>query len=141
MIIAVIGNYDPPPHVYALAEGMGRELVRRGIDLVCGWLTEVMEVVAQGAKSEAAHVVIDGYCRNLLILTGYHARCLDIMTVGANVAFAFSFIALSPASTPGRRFPMSAKKIERTPVRVAPREVFIAEKRAIVAEYLSLIHI
>ena len=30
---------------------------------------------------------------------------------------------------------MSTKKIERTPVRVAPREVFIAEKRAIVAEY------
>ena len=30
---------------------------------------------------------------------------------------------------------MPAKKIERIPVRVAPREVFIAEKRAIVAEY------
>lgn len=29
---------------------------------------------------------------------------------------------------------MSTKKIERIPVRVAPREVFIAEKRAIVAE-------
>ena len=30
---------------------------------------------------------------------------------------------------------MSAKKIERIPVRVAPREVFIAEKRRIVKEY------
>ena len=30
---------------------------------------------------------------------------------------------------------MPAKEIERIPVRVAPREVFIAEKRAIVAEY------
>ena len=30
---------------------------------------------------------------------------------------------------------MPAKKLERTPVRVAPREVFIAEKRSIVAEY------
>ncbi|MDE2785203.1 MAG: hypothetical protein OXL37_00925 [Chloroflexota bacterium] len=30
---------------------------------------------------------------------------------------------------------MSTKKIERIPVRVAPREVFIAEKHAIVAEY------
>ena len=30
---------------------------------------------------------------------------------------------------------MPAKKIERIPVRVAPREVFIAEKRAIVEEY------
>lgn len=30
---------------------------------------------------------------------------------------------------------MPAKKIERIPVRVAPREEFIAEKRRIVAEY------
>ena len=30
---------------------------------------------------------------------------------------------------------MPAKKIERIPVRVAPREQFIAEKRSIVAEY------
>ena len=30
MIIAVIGNYDPPPHVYALAEGVGQELAPTG---------------------------------------------------------------------------------------------------------------
>ena len=30
---------------------------------------------------------------------------------------------------------MPAKKIERIPVRVAPREEFIAEKRRVVAEY------
>ncbi len=35
MIIAVIGNFDPPPHVYALAEGVGAELSKRGITLVC----------------------------------------------------------------------------------------------------------
>ena len=52
MIIAVIGNYDPPPHVYALAEGVGKELARRGITLVCGGLTGVMEAVCKGAKSE-----------------------------------------------------------------------------------------
>ena len=52
MIIAVIGNYDPPPHVYALAEGVGKELGRRGITLVCGGLTGVMEAVCKGAKSE-----------------------------------------------------------------------------------------
>ena len=28
MIIAVIGNFDPPPHVYALAEAVGEELLR-----------------------------------------------------------------------------------------------------------------
>ena len=31
MIIAVIGNFDPPPHVYALAEQVGAELARRGL--------------------------------------------------------------------------------------------------------------
>ena len=52
MIIAVIGNYDPPPQIYALAEGVGRELARRGITLVCGGLTGVMEAVCKGAKPE-----------------------------------------------------------------------------------------
>ena len=50
MIIAVIGNYDPPPHVYALAEGIGEELARRGITLVCGGLTGVMEAVCKGVE-------------------------------------------------------------------------------------------
>ena len=45
MIIAVIGNFDPPPHVYALAEGVGKELGKRGITLVCGGLTGVMEAI------------------------------------------------------------------------------------------------
>ena len=31
MIIAVIGNYDPPLHVYALAEGVGKELAQCGV--------------------------------------------------------------------------------------------------------------
>ena len=39
MIIAVIGNFDPPAHVYALAEQVGKELARRGITVVCGGLT------------------------------------------------------------------------------------------------------
>ena len=52
MIIAVIGNYDPPLHVYALTEGVGRELARRGITVVCSGLTGVIEAVCQGAKSK-----------------------------------------------------------------------------------------
>lgn len=36
MIIAVIGNFDPPPQVYALAEQVGKELARRGVTVVCG---------------------------------------------------------------------------------------------------------
>ena len=57
MIIAVIGNYDPPPHVYALAEAVGKELARRGITVVCGGLTGVMEAVCKGAKSEGGTTI------------------------------------------------------------------------------------
>ena len=57
MIIAVIGNFDPPPHVYALAEEVGRELAKRGITLVCGGLTGVMEAVCKGAKSEGGTTI------------------------------------------------------------------------------------
>ena len=57
MIIAVIGNFDPPPHVYALAEAVGKELARRGVTVVCGGLTGVMEAVCKGAKSESGHTI------------------------------------------------------------------------------------
>ena len=57
MIIAVIGNFDPPPHVYDLAEQVGKELGRRGITVVCGGLTGVMEAVCKGAKSEGGSTI------------------------------------------------------------------------------------
>ena len=57
MIIAVIGNFDPPPHIYALAESVGQELARRGVTLVCGGLTGVMEAVCKGAKSEGGTTI------------------------------------------------------------------------------------
>ncbi len=57
MIIAVIGNFDPPPHVYDLAEAVGQELGKRGITVVCGGLTGVMEAVCKGAKSEGGSTI------------------------------------------------------------------------------------
>ncbi|MCY3693244.1 MAG: TIGR00725 family protein [Chloroflexota bacterium] len=57
MIIAVIGNFDPPPHVYGLAEQVGKELARRGMTVVCGGLTGVMEAVCKGAKSEGGTTI------------------------------------------------------------------------------------
>lgn len=59
MIIAVIGNYNPLPHVYALAEGVGKELARRGITLVCGGLTGVMEAVCKGGEVGGGARLID----------------------------------------------------------------------------------
>ena len=51
LVIAVIGGSDPPPRAYALAEEVGRELAARGVAVVCGGLTGVMEAVCRGAKS------------------------------------------------------------------------------------------
>ena len=52
MIISVIGSSNPATdeHV-ALAESVGQELARRGITVVCGGLTGIMEAVCRGAKS------------------------------------------------------------------------------------------
>ncbi len=52
MIIAVIGGSSPtnPEHV-RLAEEVGRELAKRGVSLVCGGLSGIMEAACKGAKS------------------------------------------------------------------------------------------
>ena len=52
MIIAVIGSSQPKSeeHIH-LAEEVGRELARRGITLVCGGMTGLMEAACRGAKS------------------------------------------------------------------------------------------
>ena len=52
MIIAVIGGSRPtnPEHV-RLAEEVGRELANRGVGLVCGGLSGIMEAACRGAKS------------------------------------------------------------------------------------------
>ncbi len=52
MIIAVIGSSQPKSEEHIrLAEEVGRELARRGITLVCGGMTGLMEAACRGAKS------------------------------------------------------------------------------------------
>jgi uncharacterized protein (TIGR00725 family) len=50
-IIAVIGSSNASPDLVELAEKVGQELARRGVLVVCGGLTGVMEAVCRGAKS------------------------------------------------------------------------------------------
>lgn len=53
MIISVIGSSNPQTEEHVkLAEAVGRELAKRGIMVVCGGLTGIMEAVCRGAKSE-----------------------------------------------------------------------------------------
>ena len=114
MIIAVIGNSDPPPHIYELAEAVGRELARRGMMPVCGGLTGVMEAVCKGAKAEGgttigilpggspdtANVHVDipittnmGYARNVAVVSTGRA----VIAVGgafgtlSEIAYALSY--------------------------------------------------
>lgn len=51
MIISVIGESRASPETWEMAEQVGRELATRGVTLVCGGLTGVMEAACKGAKS------------------------------------------------------------------------------------------
>ena len=50
LIIAVIGGSNPLQEARLQAEEVGRELARRGVVVVCGGLSGVMEAVCKGAK-------------------------------------------------------------------------------------------
>ena len=58
MIISVIGSSNPqnPEHL-GLAEAVGRELAKRGVTVVCGGLTGIMEAVCRGAKAEGGTTI------------------------------------------------------------------------------------
>jgi len=57
MFIAVIGAGRCSAPIAALAEGVGRELAKRGAVLVCGGLGGVMEAACRGAKAEGGLTV------------------------------------------------------------------------------------
>ncbi len=58
MIISVIGSSNPATREHVdLAEGVGRELARRDIMVVCGGLSGIMEAVCRGAKAEGGTTI------------------------------------------------------------------------------------
>ena len=58
MIISVIGSSNPATREHVeLAEGVGRELARRDIKVVCGGLSGIMEAVCRGAKAEGGTTI------------------------------------------------------------------------------------
>ena len=57
MMIAVIGGSKTTHQHLALAEEVGRELAKRGVVVVCGGLSGVMEAVCKGAKSAGGTTV------------------------------------------------------------------------------------
>lgn len=57
ILIAVIGGSQCTPEEARTAEEVGGELARRGVALVCGGLTGVMEAAARGAAAEGGKTV------------------------------------------------------------------------------------
>jgi uncharacterized protein (TIGR00725 family) len=52
LVIAVIGGSQCTPEISIKAETVGRELAKRGVVLVCGGLSGVMEAACRGAAAE-----------------------------------------------------------------------------------------
>jgi len=56
-MISVIGGENAPPQAVRLAEEVGRELARRGVVVVCGGGSGVMEGVCRGARQAGGHTI------------------------------------------------------------------------------------
>ncbi|NPB08614.1 MAG: TIGR00725 family protein [Aquificae bacterium] len=56
-VVSVIGSSRATQEEYEVAYRLGRELARRGIVVVCGGRTGVMEAVCKGAKEEGGLTV------------------------------------------------------------------------------------
>ncbi len=107
MIISVIGSSRPtnPEHV-ELAEAVGRELARRGVKVVCGGLTGIMEAVCRGAK-EAGGVtigILPGHSANdaneyvdipIVTSMGYSRNVVVVHTGRAVIAIGGAYGTLS----------------------------------------------
>ncbi len=57
MIISVIGGETAPAEAVRQAEAVGRELARRGITVVCGGGSGIMEGACRGARSADGHTI------------------------------------------------------------------------------------
>ena len=106
IIIAVIGGSKTSPEHLALAEGVGRELARRGVMVACGGLTGVMEAVCRGAKAAGGTTIgiLPGYFSeeanefvDIPIVTGigYARNSIVVHTGQAVIAIGGAFGTLS----------------------------------------------
>lgn len=57
MIISVIGGDAAEPEAVEAAEAVGRALAKRGVTLLCGGRSGVMEAACRGARAEGGHTI------------------------------------------------------------------------------------
>ena len=107
MIISVIGSSNPTNQEHVqLAEEVGRELAKRGVSLVCGGLSGIMEAACRGAKSAGGTTIgiLPGRSRldansyvDIPIVTamGYSRNVIVVHTGSAVIAIGGAFGTLS----------------------------------------------
>ena len=106
MFIAVIGGSECSPEEAKLAEEVGRGLARRGVILICGGLSGVMEAACKGASSEGGTTVgiLPGDSRSMAnsyvsipIVTGigYARNVIVVKSAQAVIAIDGSYGTLS----------------------------------------------
>ena len=107
MIISVIGSSNPATQEHVdLAEAVGRELAQRGIMVVCGGLTGIMEAVCRGAKAEGGVTIgiLPGRAANdansfvdipIVTAMGYSRNVIVVQTGRAVIAVGGAFGTLS----------------------------------------------
>ena len=106
MFIAVIGGSECSEEEARLAEEVGRELAKRGITLVCGGLSGVMEAACRGARAEGGTTIgiLPGNSRgeanpyvDIPIVTGigYARNAIVVRSAQAAIAIDGSFGTLS----------------------------------------------
>ena len=107
MIIAVIGGSSPTNLEHLrLAEEVGRELADRGVGLVCGGLSGIMEAACRGAKSAGGTTIgiLPGRSRRdansyvdipIVTTMGFSRNVIVVHTGDAVIAIGGAFGTLS----------------------------------------------
>ena len=106
MFVSVIGGGDSSEEEARLAEEVGRELARRGANLICGGLGGVMEAACRGAASQGGTTIgiLPGNDRheanayvNIPIVTGmgYARNAIVAKSAQAVIAIGGSYGTLS----------------------------------------------
>jgi len=106
MFVSVIGGSDSSEEETRLAEEVGRELARRGVTLICGGLSGVMEAACRGAVSQGGTTIgiLPGNDRheansyvNIPIVTGmgYARNAIVAKSAQAVIAIGGSYGTLS----------------------------------------------
>lgn len=57
LVVSVIGASEASSQIMRLAEEVGQRLAARGVDVVCGGLSGVMEAVCKGVKKEGGMTI------------------------------------------------------------------------------------